>query len=33
MEEKKEIILPSKRYANADEQELSIKLNLETSES
>jgi hypothetical protein len=33
MEEKKEIILPSKRYANADDQELSIKLNLETSES
>jgi len=33
MEEKKEIILPNKRYANADEQELSIKLNLETSES
>lgn len=33
MEENKEIILPSKRYANADEQELSIKLNLETSES
>jgi hypothetical protein len=33
MEEKREIILPSKRYANADEQELSIKLNLETSES
>jgi hypothetical protein len=33
MEEKKEIILPSKRYANADEQELSVKLNLETSES
>lgn len=33
MEEKKEFILPSKRYANADEEELSIKLNLETSES
>jgi hypothetical protein len=33
MEEKREIILPSKRYANADEEELSIKLNLETSES
>jgi hypothetical protein len=33
MEENKEIILPSKRYANADDQELSIKLNLETSES
>ena len=33
MEEKREIILPSKRYANADEQELSINLNLETSES
>ena len=33
MEENKEIILPSKRYANADEEELSIKLNLETSES
>jgi hypothetical protein len=33
MEEKKEIILPSKRYANADEQELSIELNLESSES
>lgn len=33
MEEKKEIVLPSKRYANADDQELSIKLNLETSES
>ena len=33
MEEKREIILPSKRYANADEEELAIKLNLETSES
>lgn len=33
MEEKKEILLPSKRYANADEQELNLKLELENSES
>ena len=33
MEEKKEIILPSKRYANAEEQELNLKLELENSES
>ena len=33
MEEKKEILLPNKRYANADEQELNIKLELESSES
>ena len=33
MEEKKEILLPSKRYANADEQELNVKLELESSES
>lgn len=33
MEEKREIILPSKRYANADEQELNLKLELDNSES
>ncbi len=33
MEENKKIILPVKRYINAEEQELDVKLNLETSES
>ena len=33
MEENKEIILPSKKYANAPDQELDVRLNLETSES
>jgi len=33
MEENKEIILPSKKYANAPDQELDIRLGLETSES
>jgi hypothetical protein len=33
MEENREIILPSKKYANAPEKELDIRLNLETSES
>ena len=33
MEENREIILPSKKYANAPDQELDIRLNLDTSES
>ena len=33
MEENKEIILPSKKYANAPDQELDIRLGLDTSES
>lgn len=33
MEENKKIILPVKRYVNAEEQELDVRLNLETSES
>ncbi len=33
MEENKKIILPVKRYINAEEQELDVRLNLETSES
>ena len=33
MEENKEILLPSKKYANAPDQELDVRLNLETSES
>ena len=32
MEEKKEILLPSKRFKKADEQELNINLGLETSQ-
>ena len=33
MEENKEILLPSKKYANAPDQELDLRINLETSES
>ena len=33
MEEKKQILSPSKRYANAEDQDLEYKLNLDTSES
>jgi hypothetical protein len=33
MEENREIILPSKKYANAPDKELDIRLNLDTSES
>lgn len=33
MEENKEILLPSKKFANAPDQELDVRLNLDTSES
>ena len=33
MEENKKILLPSKRYKKADEQELNLELGLENSES
>ena len=33
MEENKKIVLPSKKFANAPDEELDLKLNLDTSES
>ena len=33
MEENKKILLPSKRYKKADDQEIDVKIGLETSES